>query len=533
MKKLHLVLILIAVYTLTLGIRVYWLSQKKGLHVDEGMTVAITCYNDYIVAKNYDFGRQYTGKEIKEESLVSDAGLKKALGDIKSLWRDNRDPPHTNLFYSLFRLSLLGLKTGDIKQIIFRGGVLNVLFFTVSFIFFVLLMRLLFPASPLLQYLATACAFLSTAAISNTVFIRPYQLQEMLFIIFCYCFVKTINWNKYLKQDGKTYISKTVFLFSFLTALVFLSGYYALVFVGLFGIYAIYHNFRKKTFAGIKYYLLILGLALLLALAFYPNYIEGFSCYRGIETKHTLFANMGSNISASLAAAGHLLTGHFFTIAVIAICALCMIYVLLRKQKFRAEKPAWFIFIAAVLYLVICLILAPYKILRYAMPVFPFLVILPALLIDSMGAKTQKISLAAMLALLLFFTVNAFNRQKVENLFTGKPGEYLFANEKDIPVFVNLHYYANWNYTNIWKYGNLVPYLNEDQNYYFVQHYNDVFDFPYDYFFFILEYNPAFFEFSAEHKGLASDVFYLTGGEPENHEHYFACVRIKRTLTED
>jgi len=38
MKKLHQALILMTIYALALGIRVHWLSQKEGLHVDEGLS---------------------------------------------------------------------------------------------------------------------------------------------------------------------------------------------------------------------------------------------------------------------------------------------------------------------------------------------------------------------------------------------------------------------------------------------------------------------------------------------------------------
>jgi len=192
LKKLHRAIILIAVYALALGIRIFWFSQKEGLHVDEGLTVAISCRNEYFNIGNYENGKKYTGKELKEISLVGSPGLKGALADIRGLWKDNRDPPHTNLYYTFLRLALVGNKTGDIKPIIARGAVLNLLFFTVSFIFFFLLMRLLFAGNELLQYAATFCAFLSTSAISNTLFFRPYQIQETLFIIFCYYFALSL-----------------------------------------------------------------------------------------------------------------------------------------------------------------------------------------------------------------------------------------------------------------------------------------------------------------------------------------------------
>ncbi|MDR0320486.1 MAG: hypothetical protein LBI28_03205, partial [Treponema sp.] len=239
MKKIHQILVIAAACGLVLGVHIYWLSQKDGFHVDEGMTIALTFYNDYFMARNYDFDREYTGKEIKEESFINNSGFKETLLDIKRLWEDNRDPPHTNLYYSLLRIGMMGLETTDIKPIIFRGGILNVMLLIVSFIFFLLLMRLLFPGSLFLQCAVTVCAFLSTAVISNTVFIRPYQIQGTMFIIFAYYFIKTIN-----TTNTKAFNVKVLLLFSLITGVTLLTGYYAIVFIGLFGLYAIYINCR-------------------------------------------------------------------------------------------------------------------------------------------------------------------------------------------------------------------------------------------------------------------------------------------------
>jgi hypothetical protein len=254
MKKLHRILILTAIYALALGIRVYWLTQKDGFHVDEGLTVAYTFYNDFIVRENYENGKKYTGKELKEASLVNNTGIKDTLDGVRNLWKDNRDSPHTNLYYTLLRLSFIGAKSGDISSIVLRGGILNLLLFTVSFVFFFMLMRLLFPEAELLRYTATLCAFLSTATISNTLFLRPYQVQETLFIIFCYYFVLSLGWKKYFIHEKKFFadVIKPMLIMSLITAVTLLTGYYAVIFIGLFGLYAVFYqckqNFLPNTF---------------------------------------------------------------------------------------------------------------------------------------------------------------------------------------------------------------------------------------------------------------------------------------------
>jgi hypothetical protein len=561
MKKLHQALVLIAIYALALGIRVYWFSQKDGLHVDEGLTIAIACCNDFMVTNNYEYGKKYTGKELKEASLVSSAGLKDALADIRSLWKDNRDPPHTNLYYTFLRLSLAGIKTGDAAPIILRGGILNLLFFTVSFVFFFLLTRLLFSGSEPLQYAAVFCAFLSTASISNTLFLRPYQIQETLFIMFCYYFVLGIEWKKYIIHENKLFVSvKPIALMTLLTALTLMSGYYALLFIGLFGLYAVYLQCKNKTFTEIPYYFVVLCLGVLLARILYPKYISGFFSYRGKEVIRTLSGNMTGNIRSSITSALTVLQEHFFSYPVIAVCVLCLAYIvfmLIRGQKLTAfvqelrgkklsaaQKTAWYIFAASVIYLFIVMIVAPYKILRYGMPVFPFFVILPAMLIDSIGARQRKIAACAMLLLCGCFAFNAARESKIENIFRGKQDAYVFTKDKDTPVYV-----INNGAWSLWKYANLIPYIHDEQAYYFIDWYKYLgeilrtgqgnADIPlpeaegYSSIYLLIEYFPDFQQINdliAENiqtvQGAIESEFEINTGEPESWFPYFKGKKI-------
>jgi len=474
MKKTYKILILIAIYLLALGIRIYWLSQKDGLHVDEGLTIAYTFYNNFIVKENYEYGKKYTGKELKEVSLVNDTGLTGTLDDVRNLWKDNRDAPHTNLYYTLLRLSFIGSKSGDISSIFFRGGILNLLLFTVSFIFFFMLMRLLFPEVELLQYTAILCAFLSTATISNTLFFRPYQIQETLFIIFCYYFTLSLGWKKDFIHEKKffTGVIKPLLIMSLITAVTLLTGYYAVIFIGLFGLCTIYFQCKNKTFSQIPFYFAVLVLGILFAEALYPKYLSGFLSYRGTETIRTISGNVWKNIGSSIMGAGTLLIKHFFSAPVIFVCfwyCSIIVFLLIRGQKLKTfytltteQKTAYFIFAASVVYLFVVLIIAPYKILRYTMPVFPFFVIFPLLLIDTIGKKTQKIAICAMLLLCGTFIFNATRESKIENIYRNKSAKYVFTENKETPVYV---INADWS---SWKYGNLIPYVNDEQTYYFI-----------------------------------------------------------------
>jgi hypothetical protein len=147
------------------------------------------------------------------------------------------------------------------------------------------------------------------------------------------------------------------------------------------------------------------------------------------------------------------------------------VILLIRRQKpsgkktSAVQKTAWYIFAASVLYLFIVLILAPYKILRYGMPVFPFFVILPAMLINSIDIRSRKMAAGAMLLLCGCFVFNAARENNIENIFRNKPNQYVFTENKDIPVYV---LNAGWS---LWKYANLIPYVHDEQAYYFIDWY--------------------------------------------------------------
>jgi len=465
MKRGYQLLILFIIYLLPLGIRIYWLHQKNGFHGDEGLSVTLACYNDYMWTSNYENNKEYTGKEVKEISLCDNDSFKNVLGDIYHLWQNNRDSAHTNLYYSFLRLSLAGLKTGDIKQIIFRGGILNLFFFTISFVFFFLLMKLLFPGSKLLHFAATVCAFLSTATISNTLFLRPYQIQETMFIIFCYYFFKTFDLKKYILNDGTLYINtRLIFSLSLVSALTLLTGYYSIIFIGLFGLYVVFINYKKQDYMEIKSYILTLFLGLLFAQVFYTRYLVGYISYRSTETASTLFSDFLANLKLSMAAVVTLFYRHFFTWPVIVVCVLCFIFLAFRKQKLLILKPALYILMVSMIYSLIILYIAPFKILRYVMPVFPFLIILPVMLLNSM--RKMKIIIVAVLLLCITLFKNALNQDNIETLYHNKPDVYYFFQNADVPVFV-------FNKAP-WKYADIVPYFNNEQEYYFIDKYEDI-----------------------------------------------------------
>lgn len=126
------------------------------------------------------------------------------------------------------------------------------------------------------------------------------------------------------------------------------------------------------------------------------------------------------------------------------------------------KKTAWHIIAASLIYLITVCIIAPYKVLRYGMPVFPFFAILPVILTDFTGNKANKVKACAIIILFGSFAFNAAREKNIENVFRSKRDRYAFAKNKETPVYVFNGVWSSW------KYGNLIPYVNDGQAYYFI-----------------------------------------------------------------
>jgi hypothetical protein len=404
---------------------------------------------------NYPLNEEFQGKYIKEISLCDNGSLRNMLGDIRRLWHDNRDSPHTNFYYSLLRLSLAGMQTGDLKAITLRGGLLNIFLFTISFFMFFKLLTMLFKEKNLV-YTALFCAFVSTATISNTILLRPYQLQETFFIIFAYCFFKFLDTPKSILVGKELYVKFFLFLFlSLISSLTLLTGYYSVFFIGLFGIYAIYYNKKHNRKTDTIVYCGILILAMVLSQVFYSRYIGGFISSRAKETAETITGS--SNLIAAFKTIATILFQYFFSLPVIIVSAVILIALKIKNQRLFIPVDEAIIFIISVLYMFIVTFIAPMKVLRYSMAVFPFFIFLPIVLIKSIENKKL---IAISIAMLSFsFVFNALNVNKIENVYRDKPSAYKFTQSPNIPVVV-----IN---TSNWKYAGLVPYFNDEQTYIF------------------------------------------------------------------
>jgi hypothetical protein len=458
---------LLLVFLFTFGIRLYWINQKQGMNVDEGLSIAISSFNKYMLwSDNYEDGRTYSGKELRTISLWENPSFRNAVGDVYRLHHANPDTPHTNLYYSFLRLWFAGRIVDDYRKIISGGTGLNLLFFTTSFIVMFYLLKLLFENTSVVLAGLLLC-FLNTGSISNTLLLRPYQLQETALIVatyFCVLYRKKI-------VEGDVFNRwQDLTLLASVGAFTLLSGYFSLGYAALLWCLILLTLLTGRKTSQVGFFIAVALFSVALAQMLYTNYLYGIiHGSRGQEALGVLFTSTGalSHLKESLTALWWLAQNHVFywPTAVCLAVAIAIQFIPATNRMFalrnkESEIHSWyvplFLVVAALAFSAAVLYLAPYKMLRYVMPVFPLIALSHALVLHQLKKVPVLVFASAMVAISLVY---ALDPSHIENLSLEKPEIFVFTSRPDVPVLI-----LNMNY---WKYADMIPYLADAQRYEF------------------------------------------------------------------
>lgn len=460
---------ILLIFILALGFRIYYLNLKVegGVTVDgvdESLSITLSEYNEYGWWKPFESNRIFDANEVKSAVLWNDPSIKGALKDIYRLWKDNRDPSHTNLYYSLLRLWHIGFANTDLDKIFYRGVSLNFLFFIFGFYFAYRIAQRLFQYEWMI-FLFLCIAFFNPASINNTLFIRPYALQEMLFLAFCLSLIFIIN---KLKSDYVRYNNWRFYIpFGFLTALLMSSAYFATIFVAIIIFCASIweFSFLKKD----KNFKLFFPLSFIAALVFckilYPKYFQAFHSGRGEEVgkKLDLMYLKESLINNTETWFNILVTNFSWSVLLIVLVGLCLNLVYHKKVICKKDILIVFLGIIALTWTFVIIYLAPYKILRYIMAIFPIISLLIPYAIN-LGNKVLflhnihkkvRFALVGILCGLCVFNTLPLDRQKIIYIDHDITKYQLIRDSQTLTVliFQDIH---------IWRYASIVPILKSD-----------------------------------------------------------------------
>ena len=407
----------IAVLTLCIITRIYWISEKESLYGDETTSVILSQNATGWGNNTYKENHIYDACELKNNFFVDDKkGLSGWSDDIAALWNDNRDPSHASLYYMLLRTSLTDQDQHSFKPIIWRGCILNLSLFIISFVCMAALLKKLLPGRHFLRTAILAMAYMNPMSISSCLLLREYQLAECAILAFSLFAIAIADKIK----AGKQFLNaKNIIAGGAISAILLSSGYFNAIFALMAGIYLIWHAFRHKSQKeAITYFLLTVITTIVLCTAVYKGF---FNFTTDVRTSEVLDKAKGNNFIANLYySAGAGVKMLFFNILGPLLSlwfAACLITAMV-KRHWCEQMPSLWIFAVSAIWFVFVLILSTWKMTRYVAPCIPMIAALAAYYSISLSRITapKRIIKYVPLILLLGWT------------FSGKSIEYL---EKD------------------------------------------------------------------------------------------------------
>lgn len=457
----NLIIWCLIVFLSGLFVRIYTIHLKQDIHEDEALTVLLSNYSETGWSKLPETNKVFTGKDLKEMTYWNDKSYKDTLSDIKNLYIYTRDDSHTNLYYTIIRLTFKGVNEFDIKSTIIRGGILNLFIYILSFFFMFKLLSILFKDRPNLIPVGLFTAFLNTASISNTCYLRPYALQEAAFILLTYYFVKLL-----IKEKTNIYKVSLSVCFALLT------GYYAIFYVSILALTLFIKNTDRK------FLLKAGGLSILFTEICYPAYFIGITSYRAVESIER-FLNFSKNLYYSALNFPLIYLKYLFSMSLLIF----LIYLSVKIIKNKLNTDGNFRIIPLIFWLnflwtAIIIFIAPYKILRYIMPVFPILSLIIPYTISYFKKSAIYIGITiAIFCLNYYFAVKFFENSnigkyvpvvsRIDFLTNRQTNKFLFEENVNKPVII-LKDQENPTIGEILKISEILPYFDDKQNYIFV-----------------------------------------------------------------
>jgi len=456
MKKINIIIVLI--FILTFALRAGLLFQKDGLFYDEVLNMTAANHNElYFNKANYfQTDKTYYGSDVKKMFLLDNSSLKDAISDIRALHKNSGDILHTNFYYSLVRISLIGLDNYNLNDYLIRIGCLNLILFSLSFFIMYKLLNMIFEDK---KYLAVGLflAFFNPISMYNTIFLREYQLQELFVILITY--LALLYYKNPLRPKDIPLVSLTM-------AFSLLSGYYISIITGYFFIMLLF----KKDF---KNFFIIAICTLCILLILYPSYFNVF-----IERffHNNVLTSVSKTAPENTGSTFFLITYLKYIVSVYRfICSyiltLFFIWLAFKTPKNSNKKLIYLITALSWIWIIIVMSTAPYKISRYINPIIPICTIILSWLLCCNKTKKALIITACFLTIHVgIVTANTFsNNDSLKFRIKLEENQKLIIEEKkQLPIYI-----ISKNYETL---ARLINNINDNQKVTFINSINNIKD---------------------------------------------------------
>lgn len=415
-------LLFVIILALGIGVRWYWAEQKVGMHMDEVSSFCLADGDDGAYAVSIyapeEQSRMMSGRELKSYHFLHGESWSDVLEDLCSMRRKMGVHDHTNFYYSILRVFFAGVNTTDVKSVILHGIALNLFFFIASFFVFWRILKLYYADSQVLIACALACFAFLPGAVSDALFIRPYELQMLTVLLLAWWLSKV----SLAMADGTWRYNVWNFLLtSMFIALVLWTGYFMVFFVALLGAFLLIEAWKNGHLKVCFIYAAGAGLfALLICRVCYENYFIGFQGDGRIADK-LLSDGAMERIWQSVISWKSLLLHYTMSKYVLIALLVAVLF------GWRHAKQIPFVILPAFIYTFVILLLAPYLNNRYIVASTPLLLlVIPSVL---SWARQLWIRCALSVIVVAIYATMSVHDYNIEHLYRKTPELQMLADK--------------------------------------------------------------------------------------------------------
>ena len=368
------ILIVCAIVVAALAVRGMAGSMKKTFHIDEGYSAALTNGEWVPGTDTAEHDKWIRSDDLFSVSFVDHLAAE-GKADFARITEATGLDIHPPLYYWLFSVAR---RTFGVDRFAFAGYALNMILFALSCLIFTLVARRIWRDWPTVFFALIIFAFSSTA-ISLTIFIRMYELLQLLCLAFfaLAVFVVSPSEGKNAKPVALACAFAGLFAVSFLGLM---TQYYFLFFIAPVAACAFVFLVLKKRFSSILWSVLAVGAGLYLAYRLFPEMKEHLTVsYRAAQSFENLAKTGNAQKAANLWAYLKILSANLVPAIAIAAVAILAIVERVRKvavpgrhERSPVELAAFIMALSAfVVTFMIVSISAPYQTARYIGSFFP------------------------------------------------------------------------------------------------------------------------------------------------------------------
>lgn len=378
---------------------VYATNKRQWFHMDELYSYGLIHYKNPFIFWNDDFENVWHSPEYFKEYLTISEEEK---WDFSAVYKNQVQDVHPPLYYLLLRI-VCTFNIG--KFSIWPGTILNIILFVFSSITLYLIGKKVFENKYYSILLILLNGF-SIASIETVMYNRMYQLLILHILISIYWHLSKNNTEVLTLKNDLIYLYIIVIL-------GFLTHYYYTILIAILYIMYVIKYIIAKNYKNIIKYTITLICSFLTSIIIFPyslNHI--FFSYRGKEAILNVSNIFPREIISKIIEYIKIINleicnGCMFIIIGLIIILTILLIINYKKLSKHKNENIKYIIIPAITYLIIVILISPYKDLRYIMPIVPLLYcwMLYVFYYILKNILSEKITFKIILILIILFSI--------------------------------------------------------------------------------------------------------------------------------